>query len=402
MAKTKKKKIIYGILIFSLLLITSVFLFFLMNKKEEPKKEKPEEPKKPLVENFSFNFIGAGDALIHNGVYNDAATGTVDANGYQQYNFNKMFPDIKEIIEPYDLKYYNQETVIGGKALGLSNYPNFNSPDEIGTNLTDDIGFNMVSLASNHTMDKGIVGAEYSTEFWSKKPNVYKTGSYRSFEERNNTEIRTINGISYAMLNYTYGLNGNPFPTGKDYLVNLWPVSSDAEFEAYKVQVKKDVDAIRNKVDVLMVAMHWGNEYVHTPNTYQRNAAEYLASLGVNVIVGAHPHVIQPIEYIGDTLVIYSLGNLISAQDGTIKRVGMLASFTAKKETTNGKTTKIEITDAKADLIWTHYNYYRNFKIMPFTKLTDATLYNYRGIYDEYLKHINPKNDPKIQVGFIK
>lgn len=406
----KKPIIVVGYIL--LLIVLGIYIYLTPNKDAKKPKEpaKPkEEVKKPVKEKFSFSFIGAGDALIHTGIFYEARTGAIGADGYAVYDFNKMFTHVKEIIEPYDLKFYNQETIIGGKSRGLGGYPNFNSPDEIGINLTRDVGFNIVNLASNHTMDKGGAAAEYSVNFWKQQEDVYVTGSYGSFEERDNIEIKNINGISYAVLSYTYGTNGMPVPQGKEYLVNVWPtnldlnnVATDAKYQAYKEQVKKDVEAIRDKVDVLMVSMHWGVEYVHTPTKYQQDSAQYLADLGVDVIIGTHPHVVQPIEFIDDTLVIYSLGNMISAQVGTQKLVGMLAAFTVNKEVVDGKTTKIEITDVKGDLIWTHYNTFQNFKVIPFNKLTDTTLFGYRDIYTKYKAYVNPKQDSRIQVGFFE
>lgn len=412
MAKKKINKKPF-VIIFYLILIIGFGIYIYLNHFKEEKKDKDSKPntekKEPVVENFSFSFIGAGDALIHTGVYIDARTNQVGSDGYAIYDFNKMFTHVKEIIEPYDLKFYNQETIIGGKEKGLGGYPNFNSPDEIGINLTRDVGFNIVNLASNHTMDKGGAAAEYSVEFWKKQEGVYVTGSYGSFEERNNIEIKNVNGISYAVLSYTYGTNGMPVPAGKEYLVNVWPtdldrnnVATDTKYQAYKEQVKQDVEALRDKVDVLMVSMHWGVEYVHTPTAYQKDSAQYLADLGVDVIIGTHPHVVQPIEFVDDTLVIYSLGNMISAQVGTQKLVGMLAAFTVNKEVVDGKTTKIEITDVKGDLIWTKYNNFQLFDVIPFNKLTDTTLFGYRDIYEKYKGYVNPKQDERIKVGFFE
>ena len=193
-----------------------------------------------------------------------------------------------------------------------------------------------------------------------------------------------------------------PIPSGKEYYVNEWNQLKDEEYEAYKKTVKEDIDRIRDKVDVLMVSMHWGVEYVHVPTATQRDAAQFLADNGVDVIIGHHSHSVMPVEWIDDTLVIYSLGNMISAQDTTQKKVGLMAAFTINKEVVNGKTTKVEVTDAKADLIYTYSNYYKNFNIVPFSRLTDNQLYNHRSIYEQYKKYINPKNDPKVQVGFIE
>ena len=377
---------------------TNIFLTFIISLVvvgcgKEPVIEEPivEEPKEPVVETTSMSFIGVGDALIHNGIYIDANTYQVGADGHYIYNFDKMFTYIKDIIAPYDLKFYNQETVIGGKHLGLSNFPNFNSPDEIGLDLVRN-GFNMVNLASNHTMDKYEAGATYSANMWKNVEGVYAVGNYASWEDRNAVRIEEKNGITYTLLGYTYGTNGMPVPPGKEYLVNLY---SDE-------QAKADIEKVRDQVDVVMVSMHWGNEYTHVPSAEQRRQAEYLSSLGVDVIIGHHSHTIQPIEFVGDTLVIYSLGNFISAQDQIYQRVGMIAAFKVNKTTTDGVTTDLSISDVKGDLIWTHRTgWYTNFEVIPFSILNDNILWGYQSIYEQYKPIINQTNDPRIQTGFI-
>ena len=220
-----------------------------------------------------------------------------------------MLEYIKPLAQSHDLSFYNQETIIGGKNLGLSNYPMFNSPDEIGINMLES-GFNIVNLATNHTMDKGKQGATYSANFWENQ-DAYITGSYTSEEKRNNIEIKEKNGITYAVLGYTYGTNGLPVPQDAEYLVNVWSVYGDNSYEEYKETVKQDIQKIRDKVDVLIVSMHWGNEYTHVPTWYQKDAAQFLSEQGVDIIIGTHPHVIQPVEYVNNTIVIYSQGNFI-------------------------------------------------------------------------------------------
>lgn len=367
------------------------------NKSNVPVQETVTPVKEDVVSNYSASFFAVGDALIHDAVYKDANTNTVGSDGYNIYDFKKMLTDVKEIALPYDLAFYNQETIIGGKNLGLSNYPRFNSPDEIGLDMID-AGFNVVNLATNHTVDKGVDGATYSANFWSKQ-DVYSTGSYTSSENRNNIRIANVNGISYAVLSYTYGTNGLPVKEGYEYLVNVWSVYGDDNYEAYKQTVKKDIESVRDKVDFLIVSMHWGNEYTHVPSSYQRDAAKFLSDNGVDLIVGTHPHVIQPIEYIGDTLVIYSLGNFISAQEGVNKRVGMMVSLNLNKTVVNG-VSSVSISDVKADLLWTYHNKYRNFKVIPFYKLNDSLLSGYESIYNQYKSIINSNNDSRIKVGF--
>lgn len=402
-SNSKKTFTIAMILILIIGIISIIPIVFLLNNEEPKPKEKEKlelTEKEEAIEEYSFSFIGIGDALLHTGVWQDAATGRWGSDGYQIYDFNHMLTHLADVTKDYDLKFYNQETIIGGKNLGLSSYPCFNSPDEIGLNMMN-IGFNLVNLATNHTMDKGIKGAIYSAYFWHAKENVLAVGSYRSLEERNNIEIREVNGISYALLSYTYGTNGIAVPAGYEYLVNVWPVDSNAKYNAYKAQVQRDVESVRDKADVVMVSMHWGTEYqLGATNAYQRDAAAFLSSLGVDVIIGTHPHVVQPIEFVNDTLVIYSLGNFVSGQTDLMKKIGGIAAFTVNK-TVKGDEVDIEITDVKADLIYTYHRNFKNYSIIPFTRLNDSLLYNYRGIYEQYKRYLNPSGDSRIQVGFI-
>ena len=202
---------------------------------------------------------------------------------------------------------------MGGSSIGVSSYPSFNSPQEAGDAIYD-AGFNIVSLATNHTLDRGEKAILNSREYWNSKKDVYAVGSYSSFEEKKEIESKIFekNNIKYAILNYTYGTNGIQVPYGKEYLVNLW--SDGANYENYKETVLRDINNLRDKVDVLMVAMHFGREYTHIPTEMQRKTAKFLADNGVDIIIGTHPHVIEPIEWIDDTIVFYSLGNFISSQ----------------------------------------------------------------------------------------
>lgn len=348
------------------------------NKLQEEVPKNREEPQK-----YELSMIMAGDALIHSSVYKDAYQGS------DIYNFNYMFEELKPIVKNHDLAFYNQETIIGGKGLGLSTYPRFNSPEEIGDALID-AGFNMISLANNHTLDRGEQAVINSLNYWQNK-DVAIAGSYRSFDEKNNVVIKQKNNIRYALLAYTMSTNGIPCPTGKEYLVNLY---SDTV-------VKQDVDKIKDYTDVIIVSMHWGNEYTHTPTDEQRRIAGYLSSIGVNVVIGHHPHVIEPIEYIGDTLVVYSLGNLVSAQIGTPRLIGMLVSLNIVKSTDKNQV-DIEIKDVKGDLVYTYYNNrFRNFKVIPFSNLNDDLLNNYKDIEQQYSAIIN-KYDKTIKYGIFK
>ena len=336
---------------------------------------------------YKASMVMVGDNLIHSSIYKDASDG---AGGY---DFTKMYSIVKPLIKNYDIAYYNQETVLGGKELGVSDYPTFNSPQEVGDAMID-AGFNLVSLASNHTMDSGEKAVLASRSYWDTKTDVLAVGSYASLEDRDRVRIVEKNHITYTMLNYTYGTNGISVPIGKEYLVNVWPtdlevndINKDSEYQSYKEQVKKDIEAVRDKVDVLMVAMHWGVEYTDVPTEYEKDMASFLANLGVDIIIGAHPHVIQPVTWINKTLVIYSLGNFISAQyqdSDYNKMVGLMSSLEIEKKV-KGEDVQITISNVQNDLVYTYYKNWRNFKVIPFSvkEIVDY-LPDYKRIHDKY------------------
>ena len=384
--KIKIKRIIIAILIPIIITIALIKAF--------PKKEKEEKILEPteqelVVKEDKLNLVMVGDALIHDRLYNDAYhDGT--------YDFKPYLKLIKEKIKDYDLAYYNQETILGGTSIGLSSYPSFNSPWELGDAMID-TGFNLVSLATNHTLDRGEQAILKSREYWNSKNDVYAFGSYTSFDEKKELESKIFekNNIKYAILNYTYGTNGIPVPYGKDYLVNLWDDTNN--YEGYKEKVISDINNLRDKVDILMVAMHWGREYTFVPTDLERKTAEFLADNKVDIIIGTHPHVIQPVEWLKDTLVIYSLGNFISAQNSESCsnykcNIGLMTSLTITKKEDN-----IKIDNINNELIYTYHNNYHDYLVIPFSNSEIKThLNNYEGVYNEYASIIQ-SNDERIK-----
>lgn len=332
------------------------------NINKEPIVEEPKEKRMSLV--------AVGDVLIHGALYYEADKMN-DVLYDDLYDFNYMFTEMKPLLENYDLKYCNQETIIGGKNLGVSHYPRFNSPDEIGDALMN-LGFNMVSLANNHTLDKGEEGILYSVEYWKNKEVVF-SGQSSSLEERDNIKVYEQNGIKYAFLAYTDMTNGLAIPDRKDYLVHVY---SDEK-------AKSDIESVKDKVDVIIVSMHWGEEYTHTPTYVQKREAQYLSSLGVDLIIGSHPHVIMPVDYVGDTLVIYSLGNFVSGQAplGLAKTIGLLVGMDIVV-----KEDKVTFENLDYKLLYTYSTSSNtNYKVYPFDNLTDDILYNHESIEDEYM-----------------
>ena len=336
-------------------------------KKNESNTKSSEKVKKQASKKMSL--VAVGDCLIHGAVYMDARTGS------NSYDFSGMLELVAPEIKDYDLKYYNQETIIGGKKLGLSHYPTFNSPEEIGDAMVD-LGFNIVSLANNHTLDKGEIGILNSNEYWKTK-DVITAGTYSSKEERDDIKVYEKNDIKYAFLAYTVPTNGLSTPTGKEYLLNVYS----------KEQVKEDIDKIKDKTDVIIVSMHWGEEYIFEPTKEQKEIAEYLSSLGVNLIIGSHPHVIQPVGYVNDTLVIYSLGNFLSGQRplGIDKTIGLMVGMDIVV-----KDSKVTFENVDKSLLYTYSTTSdTNYKVYPFSKLDDSILSGYKELETKYMDIVN-------------
>lgn len=382
--KRKKDKVLR---IFVILIILIIGIYFGYNKLLNNHNNISGDSKVNVDDNnhsTSISLIMAGDNLINDKLYNAAKKDD------GSYDFKSMYSYIKDIVKNYDLAYYNHETILGGSEIGVSSYPAFNSPYEVG-DATIDTGFNLVSLATNHTLDRGEKAIINSLNYWNNKSNVLTSGSYLSNNDRNKVNIKEVNNITYTMLNYTYGTNGIKVPEGKEYLVNIWPCTgnnpdNDTKYQEYKEVVKDDILRVRDKVDLLIVAMHFGVEYTHVPTKYQIDMAEFLSSLGVDIIIGTHPHVIMPITYINDTLVIYSLGNFLSAQDTNNDyntTVGLLSSIKITKNIDKDNNSSIKLSDLNNELIYTTNK--DGYKIIPFSNPDIKDYLNdYERVYNKY------------------
>ena len=382
--KRKLKKFPKIVLSFLLVCAIGGGLFLYLNNekkdttKSEPKKTVKKEEKKAV--DYEAKIFMVGDALIHWGVYNDA----LQSDG--SYDFKPQLAYIKPIASKYDLAYYNQETVLGGTELGVSSYPRFNTPQEEGDAFVD-AGFNMVSLATNHTMDKGEAGVLNSVAYWKKHPDVAVSGQWSSAEERTASVAKVYekNNIKYAFISYTIWTNGLETPVGKEYLNNVYSPE----------KAKADIESVRDKVDFVIVAMHWGTEYSLRTDSKQDEIAAYLSNLGVDLIIGAHPHVVQTVEYINDnkTFVVYSLGNFISDQLKVENYVGLAMEVTLKKHVDVDDSVTNTVVDPKAQLLYTVTNqsrgYSTNFRVIPFPKLQDNQLPNHNEVYEKYKAIVN-------------
>lgn len=390
--KHKKRLVILTFLL--IILISSFGLYKIWNKPDNNlnnilnnKKEEPEDP----IKTYTAKLIATGDGLVHTPIFKAAYNSTTNS-----YDFSNMLTYTKDLLKDYDIKYYNQETVFDDDST-YGGYPRFNTPSDFGKSMIE-AGFNVVSLATNHSMDMGANSAKKSASWWEKQENVLTNGMASSEDKRTNYQIMEANGITYTMLSYTYGTNGlgTSELQKEPYIVNLYS----------EELVKKDIEAVRDKVDVLIVAMHWGNEYNLDATETQRNQAKFLAENGVDIVLGTHSHCIEPWEKINDTIVFYSFGNFISNQMGAetalIRKVGVIGMFATlditKVVDTEKNTTTITIDNIGADLTLTYRYYNKNigkndYLVIPFSKMEEKYLSNYKSVYEEFSKVLTKYDD---------
>ncbi len=278
---------------------------------------------------ITFNMLVTGDIMCHNSMYKDAYDATE-----KTYNFDYMFDDIKYYIQTADIAVGNLETTFAGSKVGYSNYPTFNTPEQLATTLKK-IGFDVVSTANNHCMDKGYSGL-VSTIKYLDEADLSHTGTYASEEASKEILIKNVKGVKIAFLSFTYGTNGIPVPKDKSYAVNF--IEEDLILEQIELAKKENPD-------VICVSMHWGIEYQTKQNATQEKWADFLFKNGVDIIIGNHPHVLQPMEKrtveledgtTKDGFVVYSLGNFMADQNKQYTRDSALLSITMTKHKEKG------------------------------------------------------------------
>jgi len=254
-----------------------------------------EEPKNKIVK-----IVAAGDNLLHNTISFDAKQedGT--------YDFSSIYTRIAPITSAADISFINQEIMLTGK---ISGYPRMEAPAEVADALIG-AGFNVINLATNHTLDKGEDGLAACLKNVKERDFEAVLGAYETEEESKTPILLEKNGVTFGFLSYTYDMNGYTLSEGNEWKVDLINMS----------KMKQDVQNIRPLCDYLIVSMHWGTEYMTTPSDDQRNLAQLLCDNGADLIIGTHPHVLQPLETITSTngerqtVCAWSLGNFISNQ----------------------------------------------------------------------------------------
>ena len=275
--------------------------------------------------------------MCHDTNYRDAYNSET-----KTYDFSHVFSNIADKLSSADLTIGNLETTFAGSDRGYSGYPTFNTPDALAANLKN-LGFDVLSTANNHSLDKGFSGLTRTIEVLDEN-GISHMGTYTSEESRNEILVKDVNGIKIAFLAYTYGTNGIPVPSGKDFCVNL--INKD--------QIKADLEKAKSlDVDLISVNMHWGNEYRLKSTTEQEELADFLFENGVDIILGSHPHVLEPMERRTITLedgtekdgfLIYSLGNFVSGQTKQYTNHSIILNLKITKHGDDGKITIDDIT----------------------------------------------------------
>ncbi|MBR6807134.1 MAG: CapA family protein [Clostridia bacterium] len=270
-------------------------------------------------EDVHITFTAMGDNLIHPNIYMEAGWRATDGT---THDFKPLYEEIAEEIAAADFAFINQETMMAGDdEFGLSGYPMFNSPQQLGVNLAE-LGFDIVSIANNHMLDaQSAAGLSSTIDFLSTQPYTV-IGAYKNAEDAANIRTVESDGIKIALLAYTEHTNGNVLTYGSELDVPY----------AKEERILRDLAAAEEIADFTIVSIHWGEENTKEPDDEQRRLAGVMADNGADVILGHHSHTLLPLEWIeredgGRTLCAYSLGNLVSAMMYPENMVGGLLGF---------------------------------------------------------------------------
>lgn len=325
---------------------------------------------KPMIES-GITINAVGDIMVHDSQIKSAKR----RDG--RFNFDNVFSEIKPYTDMPDFTIGNLETTISTNEKGYSGYPSFRSPEQLLEALKS-AGFDVLTTANNHCLDGGESGAIYTLNALDRFGFLH-TGTARNHEERNRILILEKNEIRIAVLAYTYGTNS------REKLALDGKLNCLVNFSNDKEMLLNDIQAAKNAgVHKIIVCMHWGTENQRTPNKEQKEIADQLFSMGVDIILGSHPHVLQPIERKKiitvdgeekEVLLVYSLGNFISNQRSRYKDSGIILSINIVRNEENGK---VEIKDIYYIPTWVHKYIYSNkseYRILPVGKfLYDKTL----------------------------
>ena len=292
----------------------------LTDAETEPVVTEPVMTEPVTAEPLRASFGAVGDAIVHEGIWMEAQKTARNAGMGDDYDFSHLFREIADDIAAYDITFINQETLMAGEEYGYSAYPRFNTPRELADAIID-TGFDVVNIANNHMMDMLPEGLAATIDFWDTQP-VTLIGGYKNEADYNTARIVTVNDIDIAFLSYCYGTNGLSMPAGYDMIIPYL----DEEV------IRAQTAAAKEQSDFVVVSVHWGEDSYQPLTEQQKTFAKVFADCGVDVVVGHHPHLIQPVEWIEGTdghrtLCAYSLGNFFSLMAKAENMVGGLLSL---------------------------------------------------------------------------
>ncbi len=303
------------------ILIIFLFLFNLSSFQRSYKKIPPQDKKDSLV---TISISAVGDLMCHSVEYDYARVGA------DSFNFNPFFRFISPYLKSSDFTFGNLETVTAGRAMHYSGYPMFNTPGSFIEALKS-AGFNLVTTSNNHALDRGEEGILHTIKEL-KKYGLNYDGTFSSVRDRDSIRIYNIKGIKVAFLAYSYGTNGNEIPKNKPYLINI------IDTTLIRHDIKK---AKQSNADIVLVYFHFGVEYQRQPTLFQKEIVKKTISYGANIIIGSHPHVIEPVMFyrkavnsnnainckMDSGFAAYSLGNFISNQRWRYSDCGVILTL---------------------------------------------------------------------------
>ncbi len=308
-----------------------------------------------------------GDILLHNSVYQTGQT-------EDGYSFDFMFEEVWDYIGNADITTANMETIVAGSQLGVSSYPSFNAPEEIVDTLNN-LGVDIVSNATNHTVDFGAEGAHASLDTLQEKGMEY-VGSYDSWEDYNRLRIIEVNGIKVGFLSYTYGTNGIPVPEDEPYLVTL----IDRQL------IPLEIERLNEHCDISVVMIHYGED-AHYPVDEQIELTNLMLDAGVNFVLGGHSHIMQPMEQINDSQgVWYSHGNFLSGQYQPYEKAGGIGEFVFKKHEDGSVTLESMRVMPTYNIGWPEYNTY---EVVPLADAAEQGLAYASDMYYEITERLD-------------
>lgn len=346
--KKPKVKIIIIIVLTILVGLTTIyfkdeiinFSKSIFGKKDSTKEtELTDETEAVETDSNTVHFAALGDMIAHDTINFNAKTES-------GYDYVKFFQNIRPAYDDADIIFCNQEGLSSGLDFGISGYPTFNAPTEFASGLSSGGGCNLINLANNHIGDKGTGAIARTLDVWSELPKYAVAGANKTENDQKQVKYFTIKDIKFSFLAFA-DFNNNSYLPG--YAVNIY--HNEELFDSLLAEARQNSDFV-------IVSMHWGTEDSQDLNNDQKSTVNKLANLGVDLVIGTGPHVLQKAEMInrvdgGNMLVWYSLGNMLSSQLNINQLTGGIAELDIEKTSDN----KILVTNIQFTPTYMHYEW---------------------------------------------